>query len=126
MANAAQMLFKSVLATQSSDIRILLLEGLNQTGQQILTAQGYTLESHPKALSKQVLMEKIKGVHAIGIRSKTLLTQEVLDCAENLIVIGCFCIGTNQVTKNNQRSTCPMLANLEYLSSILPFQTPAL
>ena len=33
----------------------------------------------------------------IGIRSKTKLTAKVLAGAKNLIVIGCFCIGTNQV-----------------------------
>ena len=38
-----------------------------------------------------------RDVHAIGIRSKTKLTARVLAQAENLIVIGCFCIGTNQV-----------------------------
>lgn len=35
--------------------------------------------------------------HVIGIRSKTKLTARVLKQARNLIVIGCFCIGTNQV-----------------------------
>ena len=33
----------------------------------------------------------------IGIRSKTKLTARVLREAKNLIVVGCFCIGTNQV-----------------------------
>lgn len=36
-------------------------------------------------------------VHVIGIRSKTKLSEKVLREAKNLIVIGCFCIGTNQV-----------------------------
>ena len=39
----------------------------------------------------------IRDVHVIGIRSKTKLTARVLKAAKNLIVIGCFCIGTNQV-----------------------------
>lgn len=39
----------------------------------------------------------IRDVHVIGIRSKTKLTSRVLREAKNLIVIGCFCIGTNQV-----------------------------
>jgi D-3-phosphoglycerate dehydrogenase len=43
------------------------------------------------------LIEKIKDVHIIGIRSKTKLTKAVLDEAKSLIGIGCFCIGTNQV-----------------------------
>lgn len=43
------------------------------------------------------LIEKIKDVHVIGIRSKTKLTKQVLAAANNLLAIGCFCIGTNQV-----------------------------
>lgn len=39
-------------------------------------------------------------VHVIGIRSKTKLSEKVLSEAKNLIVIGCFCIGTNQVDLN--------------------------
>ena len=35
--------------------------------------------------------------HAIGIRSKTKITAKVLDACPQLLVIGCFCIGTNQV-----------------------------
>lgn len=38
-----------------------------------------------------------RDVHVIGIRSKTKLTEKVLREAKNLLVIGCFCIGTNQV-----------------------------
>lgn len=44
-----------------------------------------------------VLKRVLRDVHVIGIRSKTLLTERVLREAKNLIVIGCFCIGTNQV-----------------------------
>ncbi len=36
-------------------------------------------------------------MHAIGIRSKTKLTARVLAAAKSLLVVGCFCIGTNQV-----------------------------
>jgi D-3-phosphoglycerate dehydrogenase len=43
------------------------------------------------------LIEKIRDAHVIGIRSKTKLTKQVLDQAKNLLAIGCFCIGTNQV-----------------------------
>ena len=43
------------------------------------------------------LIQKIRDVHVIGIRSKTKLTKEVLNEAHNLLAIGCFCIGTNQV-----------------------------
>jgi D-3-phosphoglycerate dehydrogenase / 2-oxoglutarate reductase len=48
-------------------------------------------------LPEDQLIEKIRDVQAIGIRSKTKLSAEVLKHAQNLVCIGCFCIGTNQV-----------------------------
>ncbi|KAJ1342956.1 hypothetical protein BSLG_002463 [Batrachochytrium salamandrivorans] len=55
------------------------------------------VEAHAKALPEALLKEKIKDVHAIGIRSKTQLTADVLKEAKKLMAVGCFCIGTNQV-----------------------------
>ncbi|EPX71876.1 D-3 phosphoglycerate dehydrogenase [Schizosaccharomyces octosporus yFS286] len=81
----------------SEDIKILLLENVNQSALCKLKEQGYQVEFLKSSLSEDELVEKIKGVHAIGIRSKTRLTRRVLEAADNLIVIGCFCIGTNQV-----------------------------
>ncbi|KAJ3198695.1 Phosphoglycerate dehydrogenase ser3 [Dinochytrium kinnereticum] len=71
------------------------------------------VECFAKALPEDQLKEKIKDVHAIGLRSKTQLTKEVLQEAKELLVIGCFCIGTNQV-------------NLEYAASrgIAVFNSP--
>jgi len=48
-------------------------------------------------LGRYLLTHIYRDVHVIGIRSKTKLTANVLSHAKNLIVIGCFCIGTNQV-----------------------------
>ena len=81
----------------TGDIKILLLENVNQTAVNIFTARGYQIERHKGALSKEELIEKIKDIHAIGIRSKTKLTADILQHAKNLVCIGCFCIGTNQV-----------------------------
>jgi D-3-phosphoglycerate dehydrogenase len=47
-----------------------------------------------------ILLTANSDVHVIGIRSKTKLTERVLREAKNLIVVGCFCIGTNQVDLN--------------------------
>lgn len=55
------------------------------------------VETYSKALVGDELIEKIRDVHVIGIRSKTKLTKQVLAHAKNLLAIGCFCIGTNQV-----------------------------
>ncbi|KAI1627065.1 D-3-phosphoglycerate dehydrogenase 2 [Exophiala viscosa] len=82
---------------REQDIKILLLENVNQTGRDILQGQGYQVEFMKASLPEDQLIEKIKDVHVIGIRSKTKLTARVLSAAKNLIVIGCFCIGTNQV-----------------------------
>ncbi|KAG0229792.1 Phosphoglycerate dehydrogenase ser3 [Actinomortierella wolfii] len=81
----------------TANIKILLLENVNQTAVTALKEQGYQVETYAKALSEEDLIEKIKDVHCIGIRSKTKITKKVLDAAEKLGVIGCFCIGTNQV-----------------------------
>ncbi|KAK2749172.1 Phosphoglycerate dehydrogenase ser3 [Myotisia sp. PD_48] len=82
-------------ATQ--DIKVLLLENVNITGMDMLLEQGYQVESMKSSLPEDQLIEKIRDVHVIGIRSKTKLTARVLREAHNLLVVGCFCIGTNQV-----------------------------
>ncbi|KAK3325627.1 hypothetical protein B0H66DRAFT_599781 [Apodospora peruviana] len=88
---------KQLKPFDKEDIKILLLENVNQTGQEILRGQGYQVEFLKSSLPEDQLIEKIKDVHVIGIRSKTKLTAKILQEAKNLLVIGCFCIGTNQV-----------------------------
>ncbi|KAL2135548.1 hypothetical protein VTI74DRAFT_8027 [Chaetomium olivicolor] len=88
---------KQLKPFNTEDIKILLLENVNQTGRDILKAQGYQVEFHKSSLPEDQLIEKIRDVHVIGIRSKTKLSAKVLQEAKNLLVIGCFCIGTNQV-----------------------------
>lgn len=88
---------KKLQPFRESDIKILLLENVNKTGQDILREQGYQVEALKASLPEDELIEKIKDVHVLGIRSKTKLTARVLAAAKTLIVVGCFCIGTNQV-----------------------------
>jgi D-3-phosphoglycerate dehydrogenase len=79
-------------------IRILLLEGVADSGVELLGGAGYaTVTRMPKALDGAALKDAIKGVHILGIRSRTQLTEEVLGAADRLMAVGCFCIGTNQV-----------------------------
>ncbi|KAJ1559111.1 D-3-phosphoglycerate dehydrogenase 2, partial [Cladochytrium tenue] len=78
-------------------VRALLLEGVSQTGVKILQEAGIEVEYHLKALSPELLKEKIRNFDIIGIRSKTKLTADILAEATKLRVVGCFCIGTNQV-----------------------------
>lgn len=79
-------------------IRVLLLEGIHDEAVKAFKAAGYVqVERLSKALSEEELIEKIKDVHMIGVRSKSHITQKVLDAADKLLAVGCFCIGTNQV-----------------------------
>lgn len=81
-----------------SKIRFLLLEGVHQSAVKTLNDAGYTnIEYIKTSLSEDELVEKIKDVHFIGIRSRTQLTAKVFDAATRLQAVGCFCIGTNQV-----------------------------
>lgn len=83
---------------EKSKIRILLLEGVHQSAIDTLNAQGYTnIEYLTTSLPENELIEKIKDVHFIGIRSRTQLNSKVFEAAEKLVAVGCFCIGTNQV-----------------------------
>ncbi|KAI8097040.1 uncharacterized protein BX664DRAFT_325455 [Halteromyces radiatus] len=88
---------KALRPFNSSEVKILLLENVNEIAVKAFKKEGYQVETYSKALVGQELIEKIRDVHVIGIRSKTKLTKEVLDQAKNLLVVGCFCIGTNQV-----------------------------
>jgi D-3-phosphoglycerate dehydrogenase len=88
---------KALKPFSTGDIKILLLENVNVTAVNIFQNQGYQVEFYKTSLPEDELIEKIKSVHAIGIRSKTKLSEKVLSHAKNLVVVGCFCIGTNQV-----------------------------
>lgn len=81
-----------------SKIKFLLLEGIHQSAVDTLLNAGYTnIETLSTSLTEEDLIEKIRDVHFIGIRSRTQLTERVFAAAEKLTAVGCFCIGTNQV-----------------------------
>lgn len=79
-------------------INILLLENISETAIRNIKNHGYvSVKKYSGALSEAQLLEEIKEVHLLGIRSKTLITPKVLEAATRLQAIGCFCIGVNQV-----------------------------
>lgn len=79
-------------------INILLLENISDSAVEELRAGGYAdVKKINGALSEADLVKAVKGVHLIGIRSKTQITKNVVEAAEKLLAIGCFCIGVNQV-----------------------------
>lgn len=54
-------------------------------------------ETAPGALTEAELVDKLRDVHVLGIRSKMHVSAEAIKSARRLLAIGCFCIGTNQV-----------------------------
>src|SRR3954465_10244823 len=78
-------------------LRVLLLEHVHPAAEQILRSSGFHVESLRRALDEDELVERTAGVHLLGVRSKTHVTHRVLDAADELIAVGAFCIGTNQV-----------------------------
>src|SRR5688572_26177145 len=79
-------------------IKILLLENISDAAVRELKQYGYAdVQKINGALSEEELMKAVKGVHLLGIRSKTKITKNVIDAADKLLAIGAFCIGVNQI-----------------------------
>ena len=80
-----------------SRIKVLLLENVHPVAVEAFEREGFNVEFHKGAMDEAELIEKIKDVSILGIRSKTMVTRQVLENANKLISIGAFCIGTNQI-----------------------------
>jgi len=80
-----------------SRIRMLLLENIHPAAVERLEEAGYSVETMKGALDEDDLIDAIKGVHVLGIRSKTNVSKRVLEQADRLLAVAAFCIGTNQI-----------------------------
>lgn len=78
-------------------MKALLLENVHPEAVRLLTERGIEVDTVKGALDEAELAGALQGVQLLGIRSKTQVTRAVLDAAPDLIAIGAFCIGTNQV-----------------------------
>ncbi len=79
-------------------INILFLENISDVAVEQFARAGYSnVRKLNGAMSEAELIKEIRNVHLLGIRSKTMITKNVLDAATKLQAIGCFCIGVNQV-----------------------------
>jgi D-3-phosphoglycerate dehydrogenase len=78
-------------------VKVLLLESIHPTAAEAFRRAGLEVEERPGSLSADELADALRGVSLLGIRSNTKITAEVLDAGKDLLAIGCFCIGTNQV-----------------------------
>ncbi|QDH13963.1 phosphoglycerate dehydrogenase [Formicincola oecophyllae] len=106
------------LSLPKNKIRVLLLEGVHPSAIEALAEQGYhEVRTLKGALEGDALKEALAGVHLLGIRSRTKMTREVIEAADRLIAIGCFCIGTNQVDLEAARGAGVPVFNAPYANT---------
>ncbi|MFO1072631.1 MAG: phosphoglycerate dehydrogenase [Geminicoccaceae bacterium] len=103
------------LSLAKEKVQILLLEGIHENAVADLVADGYTsIARVAGGLDEDELIERIAGVHLLGIRSRTKLTPKVLAAADRLIAVGCFCIGTDQVALADARARAVPVFNAPF------------
>lgn len=87
----------------AAPLKALLLEGIDPAAEAILAEAGFEVATQGGSLAGDALIDALDGVDMLGIRSKTKVTPEVFDAHPELLAIGCFCIGTDQVALNAAR-----------------------
>jgi D-3-phosphoglycerate dehydrogenase len=87
------------LDTINAPKRALLLENIHPDAIARLTKAGYQVETRAGALGEDELIAALPGVSLLGIRSRTNVTEEVFAApqAADLVAVGAFCIGVNQI-----------------------------
>ncbi|HNF71590.1 MAG TPA: NAD(P)-dependent oxidoreductase, partial [Chitinophagaceae bacterium] len=81
----------------SHKIKVLLLENIHQNANELFSKEHYQVETLKEALDEEELSKRLGDIHILGIRSKTQITEKVLQAARRLLSIGTYCIGTNQI-----------------------------
>ena len=75
----------------------MLLENIHPVAAEAFRRAGFEVDARPGSLGEHELCDVLQGVSLLGIRSNTTVTPRVLEAAKDLLAVGCFCIGTNQV-----------------------------
>ncbi|MHB1709932.1 MAG: phosphoglycerate dehydrogenase [Acidimicrobiales bacterium] len=81
----------------SAGRRALLVENIHPDAVSVLQAAGFTVETEDRAPGEEELCERIGDFDVVGIRSRTQVSDRVLQAAPGLVAVGAFCIGTNQI-----------------------------
>src|SRR5690625_1510648 len=99
-------------------IKFLLLEGVHERAIERIERAGYSnLRVESSALAPDELRDALAGVHFLGIRSRSQISAEILDQADKLAAIGCFCIGTDQVDLASARRRGIPVFNAPYANT---------
>ena len=78
-------------------MKVLLLEGIHPVAAEAFRSAGFEVDLRKGSLGENELVDQLAGVSLLGIRSNTRVTSRVLEAGKDLLAVGCFCIGTNQV-----------------------------
>lgn len=78
-------------------MKVLLLENISAVAVEGFRDAGYEVDSHKTALEERELVDKMKDVSVLGVRSKTRVTSAVLQAAPKLVAVGAFCIGVDKI-----------------------------
>ncbi len=78
-------------------MKALLLENIHPDAVNLLTSRGFEVEHRTGALHEDELIEALRGVDVLGVRSTTYVTERAIASAPGLKAVGAFCIGTNQI-----------------------------
>jgi D-3-phosphoglycerate dehydrogenase len=106
---------KKITSFPKEKVNILFLENISDAAVKRFSGAGYTsVKKMTKAMSEADLIKEIGDVHLLGIRSKTQITEKVLNAAKKLQAIGCFCIGVNQVDLKNATKSGIAVFNAPY------------
>ncbi|MEO7352025.1 MAG: phosphoglycerate dehydrogenase [Marmoricola sp.] len=77
--------------------QVLLLENIHPAATGVFERAGFVVHTRSGSLGEDELIEALQGISMVGIRSNTKLTEKVLASAPDLLGVGAFCIGTNQI-----------------------------
>jgi len=95
-------------------VKALLLENIHPSAVTALENFGMEVDQISSALDEDDLIDHLDGVDVLGIRSKTQVTRRVLEARRDLMAVGAFCIGTNQIDLDAASQTATAAFNAPY------------
>ena len=101
-------------AFPKTKIQAVLLENIDNLAVKLYEKEGYRVSYFEKSLSDDQLQKAISNAHILGIRSRTQITQDVLNGAQRLLTIGAYCIGTNQIDLSGAANNGVAVFNAPY------------
>jgi D-3-phosphoglycerate dehydrogenase len=78
-------------------MKALFFEGIHEDAVATFSRAGYEVRTLPGSPDEAALIQEIRDVTVLGIRSKTRITKSVLEAAPELLVVGAYCIGVEQI-----------------------------